>query len=45
METETVHSGLAQLDGVVQGLRLGDNVVWQVDRLEEYIHFAEPFAK
>jgi len=44
MKTGTVHSGLPQLDSVIQGLRLGDNVVWQVDRVEEYIHFAEPFA-
>jgi len=44
METETVRSGLAPLDEVIQGLRLGDNVVWQVDRLDEYVYFAEPFA-
>ncbi len=44
MKTETVRSGLASLDEVVQGLRYGDNVVWQVDHLEEYKYFAEPFA-
>ncbi|HET6460093.1 MAG TPA: PEP/pyruvate-binding domain-containing protein [Syntrophales bacterium] len=44
LRTETVKSGLASLDEVVQGLRYGDNVVWQVDHLEEYIYFAEPFA-
>ncbi len=30
---------------VIQGLRLGDNVVWQVDKLEDYQFFARPFAK
>ncbi len=44
MKTETVKSGLASLDEVIQGLRYGDNVVWQVDHLEEYKYFAEPFA-
>ena len=45
MESRIVTSGLAPLDQVLQGLRLGDNVVWQVDRLEDYMHFAEPFAR
>jgi hypothetical protein len=45
MESRVVTSGLAPLDQVLQGLRLGDNVVWQADRLSDYIHFAEPFAR
>ena len=44
MELKTVRSGLPPLDEVVQGLRLGDNVVWQVDQLHEYVYFAERFA-
>ena len=44
-KSRIVTSGLASLDQVLQGLRLGDNVVWQVDRLEDYMHFAEPFAR
>ena len=43
-EAKTVKSGIEALDEVLQGLRLGDNVVWQVDSLEDYIHFAEPFT-
>jgi len=39
-----VRSGLPQLDDLLQGLRLGDNVVWQVDRLEDYTYFTDPFA-
>jgi hypothetical protein len=45
MDSRIVTSGLAALDQVLQGLRLGDNIVWQVDRLDDYRHFAEPFAR
>ena len=45
MEISTVPSGIQALDEVLQGIRLGDNVVWQVDRLEDYHYFAEPFAE
>ena len=37
-------SGIFGLDEILQGIRLGDNVVWQVDTLEDYRHFAGPFA-
>ena len=33
---KTVSSGDESLDKALQGLRLGDNVVWQVDSLEAY---------
>ncbi len=45
MSTSVIHSGIDALDEVLQGIRLGDNVVWQVDRLEDYCYFAEPFAR
>jgi pyruvate,water dikinase len=45
MDTSAIHSGIQALDEVLQGIRLGDNVVWQVDRLEDYRYFAEPFAE
>jgi pyruvate,water dikinase len=38
-------SGLLGLDEVLEGIRLGDNVVWQVDTLEDYRSFAKPFAE
>ena len=41
----TVASGIPAFDEVVQGLRLGDNVVWQVDDLEDYTFFVRPFAE
>ncbi len=45
MDTSAIPSGIQALDEVLQGIRLGDNVVWQVDRLEDYRYFAEPFAE
>ncbi|MDO9534395.1 MAG: hypothetical protein Q7J85_03460 [Bacillota bacterium] len=33
------------LDEMLSGFRQGDNVVWQVDSLDEYTFFAEPFVK
>lgn len=38
-----VGSGIKALDDLLQGIRLGDNVVWQVDNLNDYTHFAESF--
>jgi len=43
--TKTIGSGLTSLDELLQGLRFGDNVVWQVDRLEDYPRFARAFAE
>ncbi len=40
----TPGTGLPALDHVLQGLRLGDNVVWQVDSVEDYVPFVEPFV-
>ncbi|HEX9049495.1 MAG TPA: PEP/pyruvate-binding domain-containing protein [Anaeromyxobacter sp.] len=37
-------TGLASLDGVVGGLRPGDNVVWQVDSVADYVPFVRPFV-
>jgi hypothetical protein len=35
-----VSSGLPSLDRVLDDLRLGDNVVWQVDNINDYRYFA-----
>ncbi len=45
MDPRYVSSGIAGFDGVVQGLRLGDNVVWQVEALGDYVRFAAPFVE
>ena len=38
-------TGVSQLDVLLQGLRPGDNVVWQVESLADYAYFAVPFAR
>jgi pyruvate,water dikinase len=43
-ECHPASTGLASLDRVVQGLRTGDNVVWQVDSVDEYVPFVRPFV-
>ena len=45
VQHSSVNSGIPALDEILQNLRLGDNVVWQVDSLEDYRHFVEPFAR
>lgn len=45
MDNEVISSGIAPLDEAIQGLRLGDNVVWRVANLADYKYFAEPFAR
>jgi len=45
MNGEQVTSGMPELDSIVQALRLGDNVVFQVQRLSDYQFFAKPFAE
>lgn len=45
MDDNWVSTGLPALDEIVQGLRAGDNVVWEVDHLELYSYFARAFTK
>jgi hypothetical protein len=40
-----ISTGLPGLDQVFTGLRAGDNVVWQVDSLDDYAAFVEPFCR
>ena len=44
MSERYVLSGLPPLDSILDRIRLGDNVVWQVDSIEDYCRFARPFA-
>lgn len=41
----TQSTGTKGLDEIITGLRLGDNVVWQVDNIEDYRGFVIPFSK
>ncbi len=44
MRTLSIGTGITSLDTILQRLRLGDNVVWQVDNLDDYQVFARAFA-
>ncbi|MCD6527498.1 MAG: PEP/pyruvate-binding domain-containing protein [Desulfuromonas sp.] len=39
-----VSTGFPDIDNILDGLRIGDNVVWKVDRIEDYQHFVLPFV-
>ena len=39
-----VSSGLAGLDKVFRGIMPGDNIVWHVDTVDDYVPLVEPFA-
>ncbi|MGB8021404.1 MAG: PEP/pyruvate-binding domain-containing protein [Candidatus Nanopelagicales bacterium] len=43
MHDQIVTTGLPGLDTILNGLRLGDNVVWRVDDLDDYRAFVGPF--
>ena len=45
MAFEKVPSGYPGLDEVLDNVRMGDNVVWQVMDLSEFRLFAQPFAR
>jgi hypothetical protein len=38
-------TGISALDGVVGGLRAGDNVVWQVESVDDYARLVRPFIE
>lgn len=39
-----VSTGLSALDEVLDGLRIGDNVVWRVDTISDYHDMVQPFV-
>ena len=42
---DKINSGFPQMDEILDYIRLGDNVVWQVSDIEEFRYFAGPFAR
>ncbi len=38
-------TGIKGLDNIIKGLRAGDNVVWQIDDIEDYIDLVRPFVR
>jgi hypothetical protein len=45
MKVGAISTGLTGFDKIIDGLRTGDNVVWQVDNIEDYRFFAVAFAQ
>lgn len=41
---DRIKSGIDPLDEMLDSIRLGDNVVWQLSRLEDFAHFTGPFV-
>jgi len=44
MTQQHISTGLVGLDKILDGLRLGDNVVWKVDSIDNYRNFVGPFV-
>lgn len=40
-----ISTGLRGLDQILTGLRAGDNVVWQIDDIDDYIELVRPFVR
>ncbi|MFH1777577.1 MAG: PEP/pyruvate-binding domain-containing protein [Candidatus Omnitrophota bacterium] len=40
-----ISTGITGLDEVITGLRAGDNVVWQIDDIADYIDMVRPFVQ
>ena len=38
-------TGLPELDRLLRGLMCGDNVVWQVERIEDYVAVVQPYCR
>ena len=47
MSSAEVHpsTGLTGLDRILEGLITGDNVVWQVGSIEDYLPFVRPYCE
>ncbi len=39
-----ISTGIKGLDSIITGLRLGDNVVWQIDDIDDYVDLVKPFV-
>jgi len=41
---EPINSGIAGLDRILDHIRLGDNVVWEITNIKDYKSFVKPFV-
>ena len=39
-----ISTGIKGLDNVITGLKAGDNVVWQIDDIKDYIDLVKPLV-
>jgi hypothetical protein len=44
-DTRRVTTGFPALDEILDGLRIGDNVVWKVESIDDYRYFVIPFVE
>jgi hypothetical protein len=44
-KTTRVSTGIPGLDSILDGLRIGDNVVWRVDSVADYKAFVTPYVR
>ena len=42
---DRIKSGIPGLDNILDNIRLGDNVVWNVTNLSEFSYFVEPYVR
>ena len=45
MDNRRVTTGFSGLDEILDGLRIGDNVVWKVDSIDHYRYFVSPYVE
>lgn len=39
-----ISTGINGLDNIITGLRIGDNIVWQIDDIKDYAQLVKPFV-
>ena len=42
---DKISSGISEMDTALDHIRLGDNVVWRVSKIEEFVLFMRPYLK
>ena len=40
----SISTGIPELDEVIRGVKPGDNIVWKLDSIEDYIKYVHPFC-
>ncbi|MCC6145475.1 MAG: hypothetical protein IT368_16840 [Candidatus Hydrogenedentes bacterium] len=44
-QSQDITTGLPALDELLRGIEAGDNIVWQIERLEDYRQFVLPYVE